>query len=95
MARTGIKDKSMVFNTARIEALELDNIYETARATMVCAQAREESRGAHDRADFPKRDDEKWLKHSLWYKAGDRLAYKAVNLKPLTVESIEPKARVY
>ncbi|MBK8323070.1 MAG: succinate dehydrogenase flavoprotein subunit [Betaproteobacteria bacterium] len=95
MGRTGIKDKSKVFNTARIEALELDNIYETARATMVCAQAREESRGAHDRADFPKRDDEKWLKHSLWYKAGDRLAYKAVNLKPLTVESIEPKARVY
>jgi len=95
MARTGIKDKSQVFNTARIEALELDNLYETARATMVCAQAREESRGAHDRADFPKRDDAKWLRHSLWYKAGDRLAYKAVNLKPLTVESIEPKARVY
>jgi succinate dehydrogenase / fumarate reductase flavoprotein subunit len=95
MARTAIKDKSQVFNTARIEALELDNLYETARATMVSAQAREESRGAHDRADFPKRDDEKWLRHSLWYKAGDRLAYKAVNLKPLTVESIEPKARVY
>jgi len=95
IARTAIKDKSKVFNTARIEALELDNTYETARATMVSAQAREESRGAHDRADFPKRDDEKWLKHSLWYKAGDRLAYKAVNLKPLTVESIEPKARVY
>jgi succinate dehydrogenase / fumarate reductase flavoprotein subunit len=95
MARTGIKDKSQVFNTARIEALELDNLYETARATMVSAQAREESRGAHDRADHPKRDDEKWLRHSLWYKEGDRLAYKAVNLKPLTVDSIEPKARVY
>ena len=95
MARTAIKDKSKVFNTARIEALELDNVYETARATMVSAQAREESRGAHDRADFPKRDDARWLRHSLWYKEGDRLAYKDVNLKPLTVESIEPKARVY
>ncbi|HRE12969.1 MAG TPA: succinate dehydrogenase flavoprotein subunit [Usitatibacteraceae bacterium] len=95
MARTGIKDKSRIFNTARIEALELDNLYETARATMVSAHARQESRGAHDRADFPKRDDANWLKHTLWHKAGDRLAYKAVNLKPLTVESIEPKARVY
>jgi succinate dehydrogenase / fumarate reductase flavoprotein subunit len=95
MARTGVKDKSKVFNTARIEALELDNLYEAARATMVCAEARRESRGAHDREDFHARDDQTWLKHSLWYKDGDRLDYKAVNLKPLSVESIEPKARVY
>jgi len=95
VARTSIGDKSKVFNTARIEALELDNIYETARATMVSAHARLESRGAHDRADHPKRDDANWLKHTLWYREGDRLAYKAVNLKPLTVESIAPKARVY
>jgi succinate dehydrogenase / fumarate reductase flavoprotein subunit len=95
LARTAIRDKSKVFNTARIEALELDNLYETARATMVSANARQESRGAHDRADFHQRDDAKWLAHSLWYKAGDRLAYKPVNLKPLTVPSIEPKARVY
>jgi succinate dehydrogenase / fumarate reductase, flavoprotein subunit len=93
--RTQIKDKSKVFNTARIEALELENLVEVARATMVCANARQESRGAHDRADFPKRDDVNWLKHSLWYREGDRLEYKPVNLKPLTVESFEPKARVY
>jgi succinate dehydrogenase / fumarate reductase, flavoprotein subunit len=93
--RTQIKDKSKVFNTARVEALELDNLIEVARATMVSANARQESRGAHDRADFPKRDDAKWLKHSLWYRDGDRLDYKPVNLKPLTVDSFEPKARVY
>ena len=95
VARTGIKDTSKVFNTARIEALELDNLYEAARATMVSAEARKETRGAHDREDFHARDDANWLKHTLWYREGDRLAYKPVNLKPLTVESIEPKARVY
>ncbi|HXN15952.1 MAG TPA: succinate dehydrogenase flavoprotein subunit [Usitatibacter sp.] len=93
--RTQIKDKSKVFNTARIEALELDNLIETARATMISAWAREESRGAHDRADHPKRDDVNWLKHTLWYRDGDRLDYKPVHLKPLSVESFEPKARVY
>jgi succinate dehydrogenase / fumarate reductase flavoprotein subunit len=93
--RTGIQDKSKVFNTARIEALELDNLVEAARATMISANARQESRGAHDRADFPKRDDANWLKHSLWHREGDRLEYKAVNLKPLTVETFVPKARVY
>ena len=93
--RTGISDKSKVFNTARIEALELDNLVETARATMISAHARQESRGAHDRADFPKRDDANWLKHSLWHRDGDRLEYKPVNLKPLSVETFVPKARVY
>jgi succinate dehydrogenase / fumarate reductase flavoprotein subunit len=93
--RTGIKDKSRVFNTARIEALELENLVEVARATMVSANARQESRGAHDRADFHSRDDVNWLKHSLWYREGDRLDYKPVNLKPLTVETFVPKARVY
>jgi len=93
--RTGIKDKSKVFNTARIEALELDNLVEAARATMISANARQESRGAHDRADFHKRDDANWLKHSLWFRDGDRLEYKPVNLKPLTVETFVPKARVY
>jgi succinate dehydrogenase / fumarate reductase flavoprotein subunit len=95
VARTAIGDKSHVFNTARIEALELDNLYETARATMVSAEARKETRGAHDREDFHARDDAQWLKHSLWYKEGDRLDYKPVNLQPLTVDPIEPKARVY
>jgi succinate dehydrogenase / fumarate reductase flavoprotein subunit len=89
--RTQIKDKSKVFNTARIEALELDNLMETARATMISAQARQESRGAHDRADFHSRDDVNWLKHTLWYREGDRLEYKPVNLKPLTVESFVPE----
>ena len=94
-ARTQIKDKSSVFNTARVEALELDNLVETARATMVSAAARQESRGAHDRADFPKRDDVNWLRHTLWHRQDDRLEYKPVNLKPLSVESFVPKARVY
>ncbi len=93
--RSEIKDKSKVFNTARIEALELDNQIEVARATMVSAEARQESRGAHDRSDFPARDDVNWLKHTFWYKDGDRLEYKPVNLKPLTAESVEPKVRTY
>ena len=97
-----IRDKSKVFNTARIEALELQNLIEVARATMISAEARKESRGAHSRDDFPDsethpggRNDEVWMKHSLWYKDGDRLDYKPVNLKPLTAESIPPKARTY
>ncbi len=93
--RTQIKDKSKVFNTARIEALELDNLVEVARATMVLANARQESRGAHDRADFHSRDDVNWLKHSLWYRDADRLDYKPVHLKPLSVDTFQPKARVY
>jgi succinate dehydrogenase / fumarate reductase flavoprotein subunit len=99
---TFIKDKSRVFNTARVEALELDNMVETALATIVSAEARRESRGAHDRSDYPDRpgyengrDDKEWLKHTLWYKDGNRLEYKPVKLKPLTVEPFEPKARVY
>jgi succinate dehydrogenase / fumarate reductase flavoprotein subunit len=102
VGRTGITDKSKVFNTARVEALELDNLIEVARATMVSADARKESRGAPDRAHchdppgFPNgRDDQNWLKHTLWYKDSDRLEYKPVNLKPLTAETIPPKARAY
>jgi len=92
---TFIKDKSKVFNTARIEALELDNLVETAVATMISAAARTESRGAHDRSDFQERDDVKWLKHTYWFKDGNRLDYRPVKLKPLTVEPFQPKARVY
>jgi succinate dehydrogenase / fumarate reductase flavoprotein subunit len=89
------KDKSKVFNTARVEALELDNLIETAKATIVSAQARKESRGAHAHSDFEKRDDENWMKHTLFYSEGNRLEYKAVNQKPLTVETFKPKARTF
>jgi succinate dehydrogenase / fumarate reductase flavoprotein subunit len=95
VGRTTIKDKSKVFNTARIEALELDNLIEVAQATMHAAAAREESRGAHARGDFTQRDDDKWLRHSLYFSEGRELDYKPVRLKPLTVESFPPKPRVY
>jgi succinate dehydrogenase / fumarate reductase flavoprotein subunit len=91
----GLKDTSKVFNTARIEALEVDNLIEAAKATMVSAAARPESRGAHAHNDFPNRDDDNWMKHTLWYSEGDRLDYKPVNLKPLTVESVPPKVRTF
>ena len=92
---TAIKDHSKVFNTARVEALELDNLIEVAQATMHAAAAREESRGGHARDDFPQRDDDHWLKHSLYFSEGNKLDYKPVRLKPLTVESFPLKARVY
>ena len=96
--RTEIKDKSKVWNTARLEALELDNLIEVAKATMVSAEARKESRGAHVRDDAPDtaqypngRNDNEWLKHTLWYSEGNRLDYKPVNLKPLS-DDVEPIA---
>jgi succinate dehydrogenase / fumarate reductase flavoprotein subunit len=100
--QTEIQDKSKVFNTARIEALELDNLIEVAVATMVSAEARKESRGAHVRDDAPDtaerpngRDDANWLKHSLWYKDANRLDYKSVTLRPLSVDTIALKKRAY
>jgi succinate dehydrogenase / fumarate reductase flavoprotein subunit len=93
--RTMIRDKSRVFNTARVEALELDNLVEVAMASLVSAEARKESRGSHDRADFPKRDDANWLKHTLWFRDGCRLEYKPVHLKPLSAQTFEPKVRTY
>jgi succinate dehydrogenase / fumarate reductase flavoprotein subunit len=98
----GLADKSKVFNTARIEALEVENLIEAAQATIVSAAARRESRGAHtvnDYADSPQypngRNDAEWMKHTLWFSEGNRLDYKPVNLKPLTVESIPPKVRSF
>jgi succinate dehydrogenase / fumarate reductase flavoprotein subunit len=98
----GLKDKSKVFNTARIEALEVENLIESAQATIVSAAARKESRGAHtvnDYADTPEhpngRNDEVWLKHTLWYSEGNRLDYKPVQLIPLSVESVPPKVRTF
>ncbi|MGE0804775.1 MAG: succinate dehydrogenase flavoprotein subunit [Burkholderiaceae bacterium] len=90
-----LKDKSRVFNTARVEALELDNLIEVAKATIVSAEARKESRGAHAHRDFPERDDVNWMKHTLWYSDGNRLDYKAVTTQPLTVETFKPKARTF
>ena len=90
-----LKDKSKIFNTARIEALEIANLVETANATMISAAARKESRGAHSHDDHPIRDDDNWLKHTLWFSENNRLDYKPVQLKPLTAESVPPKERTF
>jgi len=90
-----VKDKSKIFNTARIEALEISNLVETANATIISAAARKESRGAHSHDDFPTRDDKTWMKHTLWFSEGNRLDYKPVQLKPLTAESVPPKERTF
>jgi succinate dehydrogenase / fumarate reductase flavoprotein subunit len=105
VARIGLKDKSKVFNTARIEALEVENLIEAAQATMTSAAARKECRGAHTVNDYERpaddpqyplgRNDAQWMKHSLWFSQGNRLDYKPVNLKPLTVESVPPKVRTF
>jgi len=92
--RVAINDKSRIFNTARVEAVELSNLVAAAQATIESALARTESRGAHARDDFPQRDDVNWIKHTLWYSGGG-LQYKPVQLKPLTVASFEPKKRTF
>jgi succinate dehydrogenase / fumarate reductase flavoprotein subunit len=88
-------DQSKVFNTARIEALELENLIDIGMAIVLSALERKESRGAHSRPDYTERDDVNWLKHSVYFKEGDRLDYKPVQTKPLTVETFPPKPRVY
>lgn len=89
------KDKSKVFNMARQEALEIENMIEVARATIKSASQRTESRGAHALNDHPERDDVNWLKHTLWYSEDGRLEYKPVQMKPLTVDTIPPKPRTF
>src|SRR5210317_2286339 len=90
-----LDDKSMVYNTARIEALELHNLFEVAEATAVTAEARNESRGAHARDDFKDRDDENWLCHSMYYPADKSVGKRSVNFEPKTVDTFQPKARTY
>ncbi len=92
---TVLEDKSKAFNTARIEALELDNLYEVAYATAVAAEVRKESRGAHARNDFTERDDENWLKHSMYFPEDKRVGQREVNFAPKTMEPFPPKARSY
>ena len=90
-----IKDPSKIFNTARIDALELKNLIVVAQATIESAYARQESRGAHCRSDYEERDDENWLKHTLYYADKNKIDYRDVKLKPLTVETFALKKRVY
>ncbi len=97
-----LTDKSRIFNTARIEALEVENLIEAAQATIVSAAARHESRGAHsvnDYADSPEhpngRNDADWHKHTLWHREGNRLSYKPVQMKPLTAQSVPLTVRSF
>ena len=96
----GMDDRSMIFNTDLVEALELDNMLAQASVSLHSAAGRPESRGAHAREDFPKRDDTNWLKHTLSWLDGEgrvRVEYRPVHLQPLSneVSSIPPKERVY
>ena len=95
ISNASLTDKSKLFNTARLEALELDNLLEIAEATAICAEGRKESRGAHARDDYQERDDENWLAHSIYDPQKKQVGKRAVNLKPRTVDPFEPTARSY
>ncbi|WP_293267358.1 succinate dehydrogenase flavoprotein subunit [Neptunomonas sp.] len=90
-----LEDKSNAFNTARLEALELENLMEVAEATAIAAEVRKESRGAHARNDFTERDDENWLCHSVFFPQDKTVGKRAVNFSPKTVEAFPPKVRTY
>lgn len=95
IANIHLEDKSQTFNTARIEALELENLFEVAEATAIAAEGRNESRGAHARDDFRERDDENWLCHSMYFPGDKRVGKRDVNFSPKTVDKFEPQVRSY
>ena len=90
-----LQDKSATFNTARIEALEMQNLFEVAEATAITANERKESRGAHARDDHPERDDDNWLKHSIYYAETKEVSKRDVNYRPKTVQAFQPMVRSY
>lgn len=92
LAHAYLSDKSKVFNTARVEALELDNLMEVAMASAICAENRTESRGAHSRVDYAERDDKNWLKHTVYFPDG-KITYRPINRQPKEVEPFELKER--
>ncbi|MGA2654666.1 MAG: FAD-binding protein, partial [Gammaproteobacteria bacterium] len=94
MQHCALSDTSLVFNTARIEALELENLMDVAEATAACALLRTESRGAHSRMDYPNRDDKNWIKHLVYF-TGDKVISRPVNFAPKTMKAFEPIERVY
>ena len=95
IANVKLEDKSNAFNTARVECLELQNLFETAEATAIVAEARKESRGAHAREDFTERNDDEWLCHSIYHREGRTVSKRSVNFTPKTVYTFQPKIRTY